>query len=206
MTHPARVVAVVLAAGAARRFGGGKLTAALEGRPLVSHVVLAARDAGVGAIVLVVGADAEAVRLVASPDLGPQDRIVDNPGWAGGLASSVREGLSAAEALLPDAEAVLLLLGDQPRVPAGAIDALLDAPVEEGRPIVAPRYDADEGHNPVLLRRAGWPLVDRLSGDRGLGPLMAARPDLVTWIPVRGHNPDVDTAADLARLDEKAGP
>lgn len=200
MIRPDRVVAVVLAAGAARRFGGGKLTATLDGRPLVVHAIGTARAAGVGAIVVVVGADADAVREAAGPALVPPDRTVENPDWASGLASSVRVGVSAAEGVMPGAEAVLLLLGDQPRVPSGVVDALLGAPVGPARPIGAPRYEADAGHNPVLLHRAGWGLAGELSGDRGLGPLIAARPELVTWVAVRGRNPDVDTRADLDGL------
>lgn len=204
MTDPARVVAIVLAAGAATRFGGGKLAAPLDGRPLVAHVIEAARSAGVAVIVLVTGAGADAVREAAEPLLGPRDRVVHNDDWASGLASSVRTGLSAAERALPGAEAVLLMLGDQPRVPTAAIAALLAAAADPGRPIVAPRYGSDSGHNPVLLRRAGWSVADALAGDRGLGPLMAEQHELVAWVAVDGENPDVDTADDLRRLEREA--
>ena len=58
----------------------------------------------------------------------------------------------------------------------------------------------DAAPNPVLLLPAGWPLVARLTGDRGLGPLLAADPDRVVRVAVPGANPDVDTPADLAAL------
>lgn len=206
MTDPARVVAIVLAAGAGSRFGGGKLTAPLDGRPLVAHAVRTARSAGVGAIVLVTGAGADAVREVIEPLLGPRDLIAHNDDWASGLASSVRIGLVAADRALPGADAALMLLGDQPRVPLGAIAELLGAAPEPDRPIVAPRYPSDGGHNPVLLRRSGWALAGALAGDRGLGPLMAARPELVAWVAVEGQNPDVDTTDDLGRLEDGARP
>ncbi len=205
VTDPGRVVGVVLAAGAARRFGGGKLSAPLAGRPLIARVIRTAREAGLGAIVLVVGADGDAVRAVATSELRPEDRVVENVDWSSGLASSVRIGLAAASEALPEAEAALLLLGDQPMIPAGVIGELLGASTDPSRPVVAPRYEDDAGHNPVLLRRAGWGLVNGLTGDRGLGPLMAASPELVTWIRVGGHNPDVDTRDDLARLERGIG-
>ena len=68
-------------------------------------------------------------------------------------------------------------------------------------PIVRPRYAADDAPNPVVLRRAAWLLAEGVDGDRGLGPLLAARPDLVLEVPVDGANPDVDTVADLVRLE-----
>ena len=66
------------------------------------------------------------------------------------------------------------------------------------RPFVRPRYAADGAPNPVLVRRDAWALAAGLDGDRGLGPLLAGRPDLVHAVPVDGANPDVDTPADLA--------
>ena len=225
MTNSSSVVGVVLAAGAGARFGGGKLLATLDGKPLVAHVVDLAHTAGVGAIVVVTGCDAERVEAAvgaggrrssappAEPPVIPvpagetgevRVTVVRNPAWGTGLASSVRVGIHAAAAALPDAEAVLLLLGDQPRVRPEAIRALLAAPDDPARPIVAPVYAGDAGPNPVLVRRGGWPLVDGLTGDRGLGPLILASPDLATRVVVDGDNPDVDTPADLARL--AAGP
>ena len=70
-----------------------------------------------------------------------------------------------------------------------------------GRPIVVPLYDDERGRNPVLLRRAGVRPRAEATGDRGLGPMLAAHPELVVEVDVAGTNPDVDTPADLARRD-----
>ena len=53
----------------------------------------------------------------------------------------------------------------------------------------------------MLLLPPAWPLVAGLQGDRGLGPLLAAHPELVIRVPVGGSNPDVDTPTDLAALE-----
>ena len=63
-----------------------------------------------------------------------------------------------------------------------------------------PAYAASETLNPVLLDRAVWPAAMALHGDRGMGPLIHASPELVTRVPVEGDNPDIDTPADLDRL------
>jgi CTP:molybdopterin cytidylyltransferase MocA len=101
---------------------------------------------------------------------------------------------------------VLVLLGDQPRVRADVLRALCGAATSAGAIAVVPRYAEDAAPNPVLLLPAGWPLVSRLSGDRGLGPLLAADPARVVWVAVPGANPDVDTPADLAALAPVADP
>jgi CTP:molybdopterin cytidylyltransferase MocA/SAM-dependent methyltransferase len=239
MTEARRVVAVELAAGAGTRFGGGKLTAPVDGRPLAAHAATAALACGIGRLVVVLGADADAVEaaLVADGTLpgpgraesavtgagaaagdaavaggadaaaGDAVRVVAvrNDAWATGLASSVRRGIRAASEAAPDAEAALLLLADQPRVRPATIARLLAAGVDDVRPFAVAARPGGGPPNPVLVHRSAWPLAEGLQGDRGFGPLLAARPDLVLSVDEPAPNPDVDTPADLAAVSD-AGP
>jgi len=196
----AAVVAVVLAAGAASRFGGGKLLASFEGRPILQHVLDRLAEAGVGEVVVVLGDDAGEIERAIH---WRAESRLRNPDPARGLSSSVRLGI---EALPPTTEAALIVLGDQPLVPLEAIRAVLSAPADPARPIVVPVYRGDGGSNPVRLERAALALVAEATGDRGLGPLIAAHPELVREVIVEGEarNPDVDTQADLVALLESA--
>jgi molybdenum cofactor cytidylyltransferase len=198
----AETAAVILAAGAGSRFGGGKIRAPLDGRPLLAHVLAAVREAGVGRVVVVLGRDAAAVvsALQADEPAG-LDRVLlaMNPQPERGLATSLAIGLGPATAA-PAPAGVLVVLGDQPRVRPEVLRALCDAVAPATAAAVVPQYEADAAPNPVLLLPAGWPLVMRLTGDRGLGPLLVADPDMVVRVPVGGANPDVDTPADLANL------
>lgn len=200
MTDPARTAALVLAAGAGARFGGGKLLAELNGRPLLDHVLGTIGDAGLAATIVVVGPDSTELEEIA---MARGARVVRNAAPERGLSSSVRIGL---EALVQDPaeglEAALVLLGDQPRTSAAVIRALLAAEVPEGRSIVIPRYGGGGGANPTLLLRRAWPLAAQLQGDRGFGPLISEHPELVLEVELPGENPDVDTPADLARIVE----
>jgi CTP:molybdopterin cytidylyltransferase MocA len=191
--------AVVLAAGAGSRFGGGKLRALLHGHPILVHVVAAARAAGLDPIVVVVPPTGELDAL----DLGVARRVT-NPNPAEGLSSSVRLGLRALE--LDDAvEAAAILPGDQPMVRPEVIAELLAVLASSpATPFVVPRYADDGAPNPILARRSIWRLADELAGDRGFGPVLVTHPELVRFVPVAGENPDVDTPADLARLLEPA--
>jgi CTP:molybdopterin cytidylyltransferase MocA len=92
------------------------------------------------------------------------------------------------------------VLGDQPALRAEVVGAVLAVAAGSDRPIVRARYAEDDAPNPVLVRRAAWALASGLEGDRGLGPLLAHRAELVAEALVTGHNPDVDTPADLERL------
>ena len=189
--------AVVLAAGAGSRFGGGKLQAFLDGQPILAHVVAAARAAGLDPIVVVVPPIGELDAL----DLGAVRRVT-NPNPAEGLSSSVRLGLRALE-LDEAVQAVAILPGDQPLVRPEVIVKLVEAlAASPATPFVVPRYADDGAPNPIVAHRTIWRLADELAGDRGFGPVLAAHPELVRYVPIAGSNPDIDTPADLAAAIE----
>jgi len=187
--------ALILAAGAAKRFGRQKLLAELHGTPILQYVLNLAATAELDPVVVVLGSDAEAIvtRLWWRSEV----RLV-NPAPDEGISTSVRMGI--ASLFLSDAQRAVVLLGDQPRLSAAQLGAILAAPVDDSRPIVVPRYNGQPG-NPVLLERAAWHLAERLEGDTGMAQLFAARPDVVRHVDIDGANPDVDTAADLSALE-----
>ena len=180
------MIALVLAAGAGTRFGPEpKLLASLDGRPVVEHVVAAAREArSVERVVVVVGARPAEVRAAVEPH-GAE--VVECPEWADGQAASLRRGLTAIGA----AESVLLLVGDQPGVTAAAIDRLANEP-----PGSRAAYGGRPGH-PAVLGRELIARAARLTGDRGLR-------DVAEWRLVEcgdvASGEDVDTPADLDAL------
>jgi CTP:molybdopterin cytidylyltransferase MocA/SAM-dependent methyltransferase len=198
VTSPVRVAAIVLAAGAGSRFGGHKLLATVEGRPILQHVLDRLAATGLGDVVVVLGDDSDAAEAAIA---WRSERRVRNPDPTRGLSSSLQLGIAF---LREDVEAALVVLGDQPRLSGEVLAALLATGPTPERPIVVPAYTDDGGRNPVLLGRAAFDLVATTSGDRGLGPLLAAHPELVREVAVTGDNPDVDTRADLVAMLETA--
>lgn len=194
---PARrgVSAVVLAAGAARRFGGGKLLAEVGGRPLIHHVLLNLADAPVSETIVVVGAEAGKVRE-ACESFGV--RVVENLEWAAGQSTSVRAGILACGS---EVRAMVVLLGDQPFVGEEAVKKLVDA-FEEGARVAVATYGGRR-RNPVLFAREVWPvLIEELSGDEGARSVLRQHPDIVVEVPCDGvaEPTDVDTREDLESL------
>ncbi len=205
MTDPARrrPGAIVLAAGAASRFGDAKVIAALDGRPLLEHVLRALRSAGIARTVVVLGRDADRIEAAVAWD--GEHRTI-NPTPEAGLSSSLRAGLTALERLEADEDGdpappgVFVVLGDQPMVDPAVFRALAQAEVRDRIGFVVPRYLAADSTNPVLVLPAGRRWVAEAIGDRGLGPIIAAHPELVAEVAFGGGNPDVDTRTDLAEL------
>jgi molybdenum cofactor cytidylyltransferase len=181
-------VALVLAAGSARRFGSDKLSASFRGAPLVHHAIRAACAAPVSRVIVVAHPRLE---LGAWPGEPPVEvvRLA-----SGGLAESLRTGVFAAG----EAESVFVFLGDMPLVPHDAATTLA-ARIGEGYAAM-PLHAGEPGH-PVLLSRRALADVVMLEGDAGAGKLLRARDDvvLVAW-PDASIHADVDQPDDLARI------
>ncbi len=196
----AGVVAIVLAAGAGSRFGGRKLLAPIEGRPVLQHVLDRVAAAGIERVVVVLGADAR--ELQAAITWRDEVRVV-NPEPERGLSSSLRVGMAALPRRRRGGPASCSATSHASRSRPSRRSWRLG--VDDERPIAVPVYADDRGRNPVLLGRAAFALVEAAEGDRGLGPVIAAHPELVREVPVPGAdaeagNPDVDTRADHVRL------
>ncbi len=201
MTDPRRTAAVILAAGTGSRYAaaggesrGGKLLAELDGRSLLDRVLAAVRAVGPAETVVVLGHDAAAIEAAVG---WADERRVRNPHPEDGLASSLRIGFGA---LGPGVDAAFAILGDQPLVDPAVLRALLAEETRAGIDFVVPRYVGGGGGNPVLVLRSGFSAVAAATGDRGLGPILAAAPERVAVVELGGANPDVDTPADLAEL------
>jgi len=188
------IAALVLAAGRATRMGEPKALVSLGDRTMLAHVVGTAQRSACDAVVVVVGSHADAVGREAE-SLGA--RVVVNPRYLEGMATSLAAGVTA---LPPDCEAAVILLGDQPRVSAAAVDRLIGAYRTTGKSMVLSRYGNVTGA-PALIARPLFADVRALSGDMGARGLAARHPDDVAEVALTLDEAwDVDTPDDLARL------
>jgi CTP:molybdopterin cytidylyltransferase MocA len=182
---------LVLAAGGSKRFGAPKQLALLDGRPLLEHVLIAMSQAPLDRVVVVLGAHAGEVRE-GVPLHGAEPVVCGE--WEEGLGASLRAGAAA----LKSCDAVVVALGDQPRLSADAV-ARVVAQRGKDEQAVRATYEGVPGH-PVLLEREVLKRVPTLRGDAG------AR-DLLHGVPLRevacdglGSPADVDTPEGLAAL------
>jgi molybdenum cofactor cytidylyltransferase len=199
----ARCDAVVLAAGAGRRFaeqsGGRKLLAPFEGRPLIAGALDAAFAAPARRVLLITDGDPELARIARdqAESLGRAAdlEVVVAADAAEGMGASLR---TAVGALPADSDGVFVFLGDMPRVPAGLAQNLLDA-LTRGVDAVAPRFEGRRGH-PVLFGRACFAALRGLSGDVGARDVLAAIGERLALVdaPDAGVLFDVDRPQDLA--------
>ena len=200
-----RTAGLILAAGASRRLGRPKQLLPYGHGVLLDAVLETARDCGFDQTVLALGgAAAEVQRTVDTTGCD----IVLNPDFGAGCASSIAAGINA---LHPDTDAVVLLLGDQPGVLAVNARALLEllftgepaasGPRRRGAPGIAVCRYADGVGHPMAFTRRMFPELAGLHGDKAVWKLLEQRADDVVELAVPGAVPlDVDTEEDYRRV------
>lgn len=179
---------VVLGAGLAERFGGGKLDAPCAGKPLGCWVLEAVRHAGLAPGTLVVGPGS-----AHFADRSAGWSLLVNPHPEEGLGSSL--ALAAQQALARGDEAMLVLLADMPLVSADYLRMLGSSPAP-----AATRYPEGHAGVPAMLDRELLKQATQLTGDRGAGPLLAGAALLN---PPPGMLRDVDTPEDLTEAERQ---
>ena len=185
------VVAILLAAGSATRFGSDKLLHSLPHE--VPIAVQAARhlrfvfDRNVLAVVRP-GTDALSKRL---REEGCMVIVCDNA--AEGMGAS----LACAARAAPDADAFVVALGDMPFIRSSTIAAVRDA-LAAGAPLAAPYFRARRGH-PVGISAKFRSELEALRGDAGAKNIVSANEANLVKVPVGdpGVLRDIDTPQDL---------
>lgn len=193
------VSGIILAAGASRRLGEPKQLLLLGDRSFLQHVIDEASASRLSEVIVVLGHRAEEVQRAIKA--GPKVRFAINNDYAEGQSTSLRLGINSVS---KQANAVAVLLGDQPGVTARLIDDLAAELYRSGRPAARPAYTARgrrvPGH-PVLLAQPIWSEVTKLEGDQGARSLFAAHPDWLHEVPIDSEPPaDIDTRNDYEAL------
>lgn len=185
--------AVILAAGESRRMGTQKLLLPFGETTVVEAVVRTALDSRLDRALAVLGSDRDAIRIKLEP-FGVEFAV--NEDFAKGMLSSVQTGFLALPA---DAEAAVVMLGDQPFLPARVIDAVIEAYRASGKGIVVPAFRGRRGH-PILIGLEYRDEVLGLDPEEGLRQLIRAHPEDLFEADVEDANilRDMDQPEDYA--------
>ena len=178
---------LVLAAGAASRFGSAKQLLIYRGRSLVQHCIDKANRLCPGRVFVVLGANQELIEPLIS-----DAKIVRNHDWQQGLGVSIAAGIDNID---PQSDGLLILLADQVALTTDELNLLLDA--FDGSNTVAAQYAGRRGV-PAIFPPSLYAELKALSGDSGAKALLQRSDINITEIDLPSGAMDIDTPEDWA--------
>ena len=197
------ISAILLAAGESKRMGRPKQMLAWKGKTLLRHVLENLIHSTVDEIILVLGHEAEAIQKSLTEF---QIKIVINPEYQQGMASSLRQGLLAIDTR---SEAFLVVLADQPGIGPEIINQIIHEfqRSDPRRGIARPIYRGLRGH-PVLIGVRYLQEALQLQGDVGARQILMNHPEDILEIEAdqEGILKDIDTHEEYQKYLNQTGP
>lgn len=159
--------AVILAAGNSKRFGSNKLLYQLDGKPLYYYVLenlyCLFKEKQLGHLIVVTQYDQMEQEIHTNY---PEVTVVRNPVPDKGISHSLFLGLDMLQQKLPQADACLFSVADQPYLTYDSVVGLLQTWKKTKKGIAACAHQDTIG-NPVIFSRQYFDSLKKLSGDKG---------------------------------------
>jgi molybdenum cofactor cytidylyltransferase len=197
-----KTVAIVLAAGKSSRMGKNKLLIRLNGKRLIDHTLDTLEASEIEKIVVVLGYKPIQLLKALKSRLN-QLQIVFNEKYEEGMTSSFKKGLG----LIKNADAVLLVLGDQPLFDPDLINRIVNQ-LEKcagNALIVSPIYEGKKGH-PLLFSKELFKEILALGKNETIRDIVHRHDDIIlkieadVWTII-----DIDTQDDVKRIKSLLG-
>ena len=189
------VSGLILAAGSSRRLGQPKQLLPYQGTILLDWTLAQAEAAqGLDEVIVVLGQAAEAIR----PRLrARRAKVLLSQTFTEGCSGSYKTGIGALD---PRADAVMVLLGDQPGVDTTIINQVAEDWRAQGGSIALTSYRGHHGH-PMVFAGALFERLLQLQGDKAAWKILDAHPEWVRHVELdRAFPADVDTWQDYEAL------
>ena len=189
---------MILAAGESKRMGKPKLLLPFGEKTIIETIVATVVSSKVEKTLVVLGSEREKIeQKIKNYSL----KIAFNPNFRSGMLSSVQAGF---QAFPENAQAALVVLGDQPSISISVINELIDAYQRTRKGIVLPVYKGERGH-PVLIDAKYWKEVENLSPGVGLRGTVYNHPEDIVEVDMETPSifQDIDDESDYKKELEK---
>lgn len=184
-----KTAALILAAGAASRFGSTKQLVDIAGKPMLQHCIDSAATVLPDAVYTVLGNQSE---TIAANIYGAN--ILLNLDWQKGLGHSIAAGVTA---LKEQYQGILILLADQPNIKGHHLAQLLK--LFNGDNTVCSYYQGKNGV-PAIFPKSKYADLMALQGDRGAKHLLHTMDNELQTLSLTEATLDIDTPEDLEAL------
>ena len=190
-----KIGCVLLAAGAGKRFGGGKLLHKVEGEPMIAHALQLFGSIPFASRVCVVRREDRVIQTLAQEN---GCAVVINPDPDRGVGTSVSIGTETVLLLERELEGILYAVSDQPYLTRESVLKLMDAFEQHPDRIISLSYQGTRG-NPVIFPPSCWSELMMLREDIGGGAVLRRYPEMLLLV-------EAGSARELEDLDTRETP
>lgn len=187
---------ILLAAGSSSRMGESKQLLIIDGQPLLRRTIKVALDANPDNLIVVLGSNFEEHQKVIS-DLPVE--IVYNENWEKGMGNSIKSGLNHLLRISPSANAVIILVCDQPMLTADHLKKLQEKFLQFKKPVAAMTYSGTFGV-PAIFDKCLFDDLLSLSDSMGAKMIIKENSNNITMIPFSEGSLDLDTPNDYLKF------
>ena len=180
---------LILAAGAASRFGSAKQLISHHGKPLLQHSIDKANEVCPGRVSVLLGANHQQIEAQIS-----DAKVILNNHWQQGLGASIAVGVKNID---PQSDGLLILLADQIALTTEDLKQLLKA--FDGSNTVSAYYAGRRGV-PALFPQSLYADLSVLSGDSGAKAVLQRGDVDLAEVDLPLAAMDIDTPEDWARF------
>lgn len=173
--------AIILAAGESKRMGKPKLLLPFGEKTIIETVIKNVVLSKVDETLVVLGSSRDKIEQKIK---NLPIKIVVNPHFSKGMLSSIQCGI---QSIPKNAQAVLVMLGDQPSISSDIINKIIDSFKSRKKGIILPIHNNKRGH-PVLIDIKYRDKVERLNLDIGLRELIHNHPEDIMEVELKTSN------------------
>lgn len=187
---------VILAAGSSSRLGSPKQILPYKSTTLLQNTIREATAVPNALVFVVTGASREIVEKEIDSRLVT---MTYNPDWESGLGSSIVHGLKQTLNLVPEIDACIFSVCDQPYVTSTIFSQLIKTYKKNTKGIIASSY-ADTLGTPVLFDKKYFKELFELKGQEGAKKVINRFLDDTISVPFEKGDIDIDTLEDYSEL------
>ena len=192
MNYP-QLSILIPAAGASKRLGQAKQLVRYKSGTLIQNAVTLANSIAPSEVVVITGDKASAVK--DSVGQAPV-RWVHNSNWSAGMGSSIAAGASVVS---PASRAVMILLCDQWRLETSDLCLMAETWLKNPERIICARAN-EQNMPPVIFPIRFLDQLQALEGENGARSILRNKPGMLTPVPLKNAQFDLDTKAGLNQL------
>lgn len=188
--HKPKVAILLLAAGNSSRLGQPKQLLKWKSSNLLQHAIDTVKKVQSDSVILVLGANYQEIISEINTN---SIHVVNNKTWQKGLGNSIAVGVNYIKKVIPETEAILISLADQPLITETYLSKMISEFNIEKKQIIATAYKNNRLGVPALFDKEYFEELMQLNNDEGAKHIIKKHQQVVRFKEASQMFSDIDT-------------